>query len=113
MSSGSAQDPRPRPGQGHGAGGRESAPGTDEARIQALLAEAERTVEELRAELSARQRLRARKEVTAAQHAEIDRLAEHLANAQVHWGQVRSFFEAALDELREPASQESEYPGAE
>lgn len=74
----------------------------DEEGLNELLADAERTVEKLRAELAERQRIRERKELTAAQHAEIDRLAEHLANAQVHWGQVRSFFEAALAELRDP-----------
>lgn len=74
----------------------------DEAGLNELLADAERTVEKLRAELAERQRVRAQKELTAAQHAEIERLAEHLANAQVHWGQVRTFFQAALDELRDP-----------
>lgn len=74
----------------------------DEASLNELLADAERTVERLRDELAQRQRVRAEKELTAAQHAEIDRLAEHLANAQVHWGQVRSFFAAAVAELVEP-----------
>ncbi|HLS24802.1 MAG TPA: hypothetical protein VK063_02895 [Beutenbergiaceae bacterium] len=74
--------------------------GTDEASILELLADAERTVALLREELTERQRARARAERTAAQHAEVDRLAEHLANAQVHWGHVRSFLEAAVAELQ-------------
>lgn len=76
--------------------------GDDNANLDDLLADAERTVERLRAELTARQQVRTEQELSAAQHAEIDRLADHLANAQVHWGQVRSFFEAALAELTEP-----------
>lgn len=83
----------------------------DETSLDELLADAERTVERLRQELAQRQQVRAEKELTAAQHAEIDRLAEHLANAQVHWGQVRSFFAAAVAELVVPESGAQESGG--
>lgn len=79
----------------------DSAGYADDAALTDLLADAERTVSLLREELAARQRRRAHDQRTAAQHAEVDRLAEHLANAQVHWGHVRSFLEAALAELHD------------
>ncbi|MGC0271437.1 hypothetical protein ACO0LV_00375 [Pseudactinotalea sp. Z1739] len=97
-----APSPLPQPRHSNG----------DEASLNELLAEAERTVERLRQELAQRQQVRAEKELTAAQHAEIDRLTEHLANAQVHWGQVRSFFAAAMAELVEPESGTQE-PGGQ
>lgn len=66
-----------------------------------MLRDAEETVARLRAELAVR-RERARVAATEAeQHEEIARLAEHLADAKVHWGAVREFFEQALREFAE------------
>lgn len=82
--------------------------------IERLLAEAESAVTSLQAEL---ERARADRDQArqAAQHAEVDRLDEHLTNAQVHWGQVRGFFRAALAEVRmdDGASYGSPPSGAE
>lgn len=69
--------------------------------LQEMLSDAERTVARLRHELAAR-RHAARQETTAAQHAEIDRLAEHLDRARIHWSEVRAFFDEALGSLRHP-----------
>lgn len=65
-----------------------------------LLAEAEATVERLNGEIRRRQQ----DESEIAQHAEIDRLAEHLQKAQINWQQVFEFFESAI--LRQRASDE-------
>lgn len=67
--------------------------------LEEMLADAERTVARLRKELEARRSAPMDIESNAAQHAEIDRLAEHLSHAQVHWGEVRAFFEEAISEL--------------
>lgn len=67
--------------------------------LEEMLADAERTVARLRKELEARGAGAVDIEANAAQHAEIDRLAEHLSRAQVHWGEVRAFFEEAISEL--------------
>lgn len=73
--------------------------------LQEMLRDAEDTVARLKAELNSRRSLLDDPGGTEAeQHAEIERLAEHLANAKVHWGEVRAFFEEALRELSESRS---------
>lgn len=76
-----------------------------------MLADAEATVSRLRRELVARRAADSDAATEAAQHAEIDRLTEHLARAQVHWGEVRAFFEEALGEVRSPRGEAAEGPG--
>lgn len=71
-----------------------------ESHLEALLEEAEETARGLRAELR-RVRANAEFDQRAAQHAEVDRLGEHLAQTQVDWAKVRAFFEEAVRELRE------------
>lgn len=71
---------------------------SEHGELERLLAEAEQTVARLQVELRFRRRQQEEGRL-AAQHAELDRLAEHLSRAQVHWGEVRSFFEAAIGEL--------------
>lgn len=71
----------------------------DDSLIQ-LLAEAEERVDQLRGELERRKDERLRHGTEYEQHAEIDRLAEHLENAQVNWHHVRQFFRSAIDECR-------------
>ncbi|AEF39031.1 hypothetical protein [Hoyosella subflava] len=68
--------------------------------LEQLLEEAEATVVRLRRELHSRREF-------AAQHAEIDKLDEHMAHARVQWSEVRAFFEDVLSQLlsRESASQ--------
>ncbi len=61
--------------------------------LRRVLADADAASAGLRAEI-ARQRLQ------QAQHAEIERLEEHLASAVVRWDEVRSFFDHVLHELR-------------
>lgn len=75
-------------------------PESVDAQLERLLAEAENTVSVLRRELHHARSRREREIAEAEQHAEIERLQEHLAKAQVHWGEVRAFFETALAELR-------------
>lgn len=70
-----------------------------EEQLERLLSEAESTVASLRRELAELQRRKLTEAEVAGQHAEIDRLAEHLGAAQVHWNEVRAFFEAALQQL--------------
>lgn len=70
-----------------------SRPGADlDRELEQLLTEAEETVVRLRRELQHRRAF-------AAQHAEIERLDEHMANARVRWGEVRAFFEDVLRQL--------------
>jgi hypothetical protein len=64
-----------------------------ERELERIVAEAEAKLAEVRRELAARR-------LHAAQHAEIDRLEEHLANATVRWSEVRGFFDDVLDQLR-------------
>lgn len=66
---------------------------------------------QLRAELERARAVRSERRELAAQHAEIDRLEEHLSGAQVHWGQVRDFFRAALAEVSPRDSDRGSEPG--
>lgn len=66
-----------------------------ERELERIVAEAEERLAEVRRELAERRR-------EAAQHAEIDRLEEHLANATVRWGEVRDFFDDVITHLRAP-----------
>lgn len=76
-----------------------------DVQLERLLDEAEATVSKLRAELAESRRKQSAADGDldagdiAAQKAEVARLQEHLADAQVHWSEVRAFFEAALAEL--------------
>ncbi|UFU03868.1 hypothetical protein LQF12_04465 [Ruania suaedae] len=63
-----------------------------DAALVRLMAETEETVNRLRAELAERRQ-------HEAQHAEIERLEHHLAEATVNWTKVKEFFEEALREL--------------
>ncbi len=63
-----------------------------DAALLRLMAETEDTVNRLRAELAERRQ-------HAAQHAEIERLEHHLAEATVNWSKVKEFFEEVLREL--------------
>lgn len=74
-------------------------PESVERRLEDLLADAETTVSALRREFDELQRRRLSRAEIAAQHDEIDRLREHLEEAQVHWGKVRGFFEEAARQL--------------
>lgn len=67
--------------------------------LEILLHEAETTVAALRAELR-RRKEQAQQDNLAAQHLEIDRLAEHLENATVRWKEVKDFFVKLTMELR-------------
>ena len=60
--------------------------------LEQLLAEAEETVVRVRRVLESRRD-------HAVQHAEIDRLEEHMARTQVRWAEVRHFFQTAFREL--------------
>ncbi|CAN3126780.1 hypothetical protein ACNUDN_02695 [Mycobacterium sp. smrl_JER01] len=60
--------------------------------LQQMLREAEETVAQLKDALRARRNL-------SAQHAEIDRLEEHLANARVRWTEVRQFLNIVWREI--------------
>lgn len=62
-------------------------------RLEEVLADTERTIAELRAELAAARR-------REAQHEAVEQLEEHLAAATVRWADVRAFFQQVLDELR-------------
>ncbi|WP_407318774.1 hypothetical protein UQW22_00060 [Isoptericola halotolerans] len=64
-----------------------------ERELERIVSEAEAKLAEVRRELAERRR-------QDAQHAEIDRLEEHLANATVRWEEVRSFFDDVLAQLR-------------
>lgn len=73
--------------------------------LEKLLSEAEETVVRVRRVLESRRE-------NAAQHAEIDRLEEHMAATRVRWAEVRNFFETVLREFvsrdgRDPASPET------
>ncbi len=68
-----------------------------EDQLEQILTDAERVLAELRTALAEQRQL-------ARQHAEIDRLPEHLANTTVRWGQVRVFLQEMLDELRQRRS---------
>lgn len=72
--------------------------------LEEMLVDAEQTVARLRHELATRRRS-AELELTAAQHAEVNRLAEHLDRARIHWSEVRAFFDEALGELRHHEAQ--------
>ncbi|WP_200837610.1 hypothetical protein [Ruania rhizosphaerae] len=63
-----------------------------DAALVRLMAETEATVNRLRAELAERRQ-------HEAQHAEIERLEHHLAEATVNWSKVKEFFEEVLREL--------------
>lgn len=67
--------------------------------LETLLHEAETTVAALRAELRRRKEQEQRDNL-AAQHLEIDKLAEHLENATVRWNEVKDFFVKLTTELR-------------
>lgn len=67
--------------------------------LEEMLVDAEQAVARIRHELATRRHL-AEIERTAEQHAEIDRLAQHLDRARIHWSEVRAFFDEALGELR-------------
>lgn len=69
-----------------------------EEQLEQILREAEARVAELRRELEQHR-------LQAAQHAEIDRLAEHLAQATVRWTEVRGFLDEVITELRAPGGQ--------
>ncbi|WP_166845962.1 hypothetical protein [Isoptericola sp. BMS4] len=80
-----------------------------ERELERIVAEAETRLAEVRRELAERRR---RSAEHAAQHAEIDRLEEHLANATVRWGEVRDFFDDVITHLRAPGDpQEPEAEG--
>ncbi|WP_402464077.1 hypothetical protein [Isoptericola aurantiacus] len=64
-----------------------------ERELERIVAEAEARLAQVRRELDERRR-------QDAQHAEIDRLAEHLADATVRWDEVRAFFDDVLHQLR-------------
>ncbi|MEG3615773.1 hypothetical protein [Isoptericola haloaureus] len=68
--------------------------------IAALEQELARVVAEAEARLAEVRRELAERRLQEAQHAEIDRLEEHLANATVRWREVGEFFEDALQQLR-------------
>ncbi|UFU05645.1 hypothetical protein [Ruania halotolerans] len=72
-----------------------------DAALARLLAETEATVSQLRAELERRQH--------QAQHAEIERLEHHLAEATVNWSKVKDFFDEALRELTSRRAVEDEH----
>jgi hypothetical protein len=81
--------------------GEEQVPGAVppvEEQLEQILREAEARVAELRRQLEQHR-------LEAAQHAEIERLAEHLAQATVRWGEVRGFFDEVIMELRAPGQQ--------
>lgn len=63
-----------------------------DAALVRLMAETTDTVTRLRAELAERRQHQ-------AQHAEIERLEHHLAEATVNWAKVKEFFEEVLREL--------------
>ncbi|RCS61796.1 hypothetical protein [Microbacterium sp. JB110] len=63
-----------------------------DAALVRLMAETEETVTRLRAELAERRQ-------HEAQHAEIERLEHHLAEATVNWAKVKEFFEEVLRDL--------------
>jgi hypothetical protein len=62
------------------------------AALTKLMEETEATLSSLRAELKLREE--------SAQHREIDRLEEHMANAQVSLKSIKEFFELVLKEIR-------------
>ena len=75
--------------------------------LERLLADAEVATAKLRQELEEMREHRSTDMERLEQHIEIDRLREHLADAQVHWSEVRDFFDSALKQLyrrEEPGS---------
>lgn len=78
-----------------------------DSELRDLLADAEGAVAQLRAELTRREEFarNATDDTTGvdleAQHAEINRLREHLAQAKVRWADVREFFVMVIEELRQ------------
>ncbi|AEG43595.1 hypothetical protein [Isoptericola variabilis] len=74
--------------------GEDAVPSVEE-QLEQILREAEARVAELRRRLEEHRR-------EAAQHAEVDRLSEHLAAATVRWSEVRGFFDEVITELRAP-----------
>ncbi|QNG20222.1 hypothetical protein G4H71_13260 [Rhodococcus triatomae] len=77
-----------------------------ERELERSLADAEDTVALLRRELASRRTHR-------LQHAEIDRLAEHLANSRVRWHEVRVFFEEAFREVAHDGSEAGDGSGSD
>lgn len=71
-----------------------------EADLEDMLTELEQQVSELGAELARRHRELRRAQDQAAQHAQIERLGEHLVAAQVNWQKVLEFFRSAIKEQR-------------
>lgn len=63
-----------------------------DAALVRLIAETEATVTRLQSELAERR-------ANQAQHAEIERLEHHLAEATVNWAKVRAYFEEVLHDL--------------
>lgn|GEM_PF-6339970 len=90
------------------AGGPGRTPAERPEDVLALERELERIVTAAQAELDQVRREIAEHRRQDAQHAEIDRLEEHLANATVRWSEVRAFFEDALVQLRDGARQPAE-----
>ena len=70
-----------------------------EQHLEDLLADAEQTASELRAELRELRSARCKSE-EARQREEINRLEEHLAQTHVNWRQVRDFLIQAVREVR-------------
>ncbi|WP_418277702.1 hypothetical protein ACNHYB_06980 [Isoptericola jiangsuensis] len=84
---------RPAHDEGRTSAGRPEDAAAVERELERIVAEAEVKLAEVRRELAERR-------MHEAQHAEIDRLEEHLANATVRWSEVRAFFDEVLDQLR-------------
>lgn len=76
--------------------------------LEEMLIDAEQTATRLRQELARRRAQRVAAHEEALQHAEIERLEEHLERSKVQWREVRAFLEEALrewvDEKDEAAS---------
>ncbi|GAB97174.1 hypothetical protein BJY21_003709 [Kineosphaera limosa] len=90
-----ATEPASRHGAGEG-----SSRFSPDRELEEMLRDAEETVAQLKAELAARKACaRDHGGTWEEQHEEIAKLSEHLANAKVHWGEVRAFFQEALREL--------------
>ncbi|MEO0819425.1 MAG: hypothetical protein AAF074_03270 [Pseudomonadota bacterium] len=64
--------------------------------LRALVEETEERLEELRGELERREE--------AQQHSEIDRLDEHMKNAELSIASIRDFISKMLEEMRGNAS---------
>lgn len=70
-----------------------------EQHLEELLADAEQTAHELRAELRELRSIR-KKGSEALQRAEVERLEHHLAQTRVDWRKVREYFVLAVREVR-------------